>query len=127
VGGIIADRTGRKDAIILISLLSFAALMPIAVWVPSTAFALFCVLGVLFALGAGPVMTLPAEILSPQSRALGMGVFFSIYYGLMMVAPRISGGIAEAVNNSGAAILAGAVMSFCAAGALIAFRRLSRS
>lgn len=126
VGGVIADRTGRKDAIILLSLLSFAALMPIAVIYPSSAFGLFCILGVLFAFGAGPVMTLPAEVLSPQSRALGMGVFFSIYYALMMVGPRIGGGFAESTGDAGAAILAGAVMSLAAAGALLGFRRVVR-
>ena len=124
VGGIIADRTGRKDAIILFSLISFAALMPIAVIYPSSAFVLFCILGVFFAFGAGPVMTLPAEVLSPKSRALGMGVFFSIYYALMMVGPRIGGGIAESADDAGAAILAGAVMSLIAAVALLGFRHL---
>lgn len=126
VGGIIADRTGRKDAIILFSLISFAALMPIAVIYPSSAFVLFCILGVFFAFGAGPVMTLPAEVLSPKSRALGMGVFFSIYYALMMVGPRIGGGIAESADDAGAAILAGAVMSLIAAVALLGFRHLVR-
>ncbi len=126
VGGIIADRTGRKDAIILFSLISFAALMPIAVIYPSSAFVLFCILGVFFAFGAGPVMTLPAEVLSPKSRALGMGVFFSIYYALMMVGPRIGGGIAESADDAGAAILAGAVMSLIAAVALLGLRHLVR-
>jgi len=125
VGGIIADRTGRKDVIILFSLISFAALMPIAVIYPSSAFVLFCVLGVFFAFGAGPVMTLPAEVLSPKSRALGMGVFFSIYYALMMVGPRIGGGFAESAGDAGAAILAGAVMSLAAAAALLGFRRMA--
>jgi len=123
VGGIVADRTGRKDSIIQVSLLSFAILMPVAVFVPETAFVLFCILGVLFALCAGPVMTLPAEVLTPQSRAFGMGVFFTVYYALMMVAPRVGGGIADATQDAGAAIIAGAAMSFGAAVALFMFRR----
>jgi MFS family permease len=130
IGGIIADRTGRKDAVILVSLVSlvsFAVLIPIAVIYPTSAFALFCILGVLFALGAGPVMTLPAEVLSPKSRAMGMGVFFSIYYALMMIGPRIGGGFAESTGDAGTAILAGAVMSLGAAAALVAFRRAVRT
>jgi len=122
IGGIIADRTGRKDAIILVSLLSFAILMPVAVVLPAGAFVLFCVLGVLFSLGAGPVMTLPAEVLSPKSRSFGMGVFFSIYYALMMIAPRVGGGVADVYANAGAAIVAGAVMSLVAAVSLVGFR-----
>lgn len=127
IGGIIADRTGRKDAIILLSLVSFAVLMPVAVIYPTSAFALFCILGVLFAFGAGPVMTLPAEVLSPKSRAMGMGVFFSIYYALMMIGPRVGGGFAESTGDAGTAILAGAVMSLGAAAALVAFRRAVRT
>lgn len=126
IGGIIADRTGRKDAIILVSLVSFAVLMPVIVFVPASAFIIFCILGVLFAFGAGPVMTLPAEVLSPASRSFGMGIFFTIYYGLMMVAPRLAGGVAEAADDAGMAILAGAVMSFGAAAALVMFRKAAR-
>ena len=126
VGGVIADKTGRKDLTILVSLIAFAALMPLAVFVPSSAFAVFCVLGVLFAFGAGPIMTLPAEVLSAKSRSLGMGFFFTIYYVLMMISPRIAGGAAEAADDAGVAILVGAAMSFVAALALLGFRVLSR-
>jgi len=126
IGGIVADRSGRKDAIILVSLLSFAILMPLAVIFPASAFVLFCLLGALFALGAGPVMTLPSEVLSFASRSFGMGVFFSIYYALMMIAPRIGGGVADVYANAGAAIIAGALMSLVAAVSLLGFRWAAR-
>ena len=127
VGGVIADRTGRKDTIILISLVGFALLMPVAVFVPATAFTVFCLLGAVFAIAAGPIMTLPSEILAPQSRAVGMGVFFTVYYALMMIGPRIGGGIAEAQADPGAAIIVGAVMSAIAAVCLLGFRGFSRA
>lgn len=123
IGGIVADRTGQKDRIIYLSLISFAVLMPVVLYVPAAAVMVFCVVGVLFALGAGPIMTLPSDVLSPASRSFGMGVFFTIYYAMMMVGPRIGGGMAEAADDAGMAILAGAVMSLAAAGALAAFRR----
>ena len=123
IGGIIADRTGRKDAIIYLSLISFAVLMPVVIYAPATALAVFCVLGILFALGAGPVMTLPGDVLSPKSRSLGMGVFFTIYYVAMMVGPRLGGGLADAAGDAGMAILTGAGMSLAAAVSLLLFRR----
>lgn len=123
IGGIVADRTGRKDAIIYLSLISFAALMPVILYVPSSALAVFCILGGLFALGAGPMMTLPGDVLTPRSRSLGMGVFFTIYYVVMMVGPRFGGGLAEAAGDAGMAILAGAGMSLAAALCLLLFRR----
>lgn len=123
IGGIVADRTGHKDAIIYLSLISFAALMPVILYVPSSALAVFCILGSLFALGAGPMMTLPGDVLTPRSRSLGMGVFFTIYYVVMMVGPRFGGGLAEAAGDAGMAILAGAGMSLAAAMCLLLFRR----
>ena len=127
LGGAIADMTGRKDATIFVSLLSFAALMPVAVYLPQASFAIFCVVGVLFAFGGGPIMTLPAEVLSQKVRAFGMGIFFTIYYALMMVAPRLGGGLAEASGDAGQAILIGAVMAFLAALSLMAFRRFRQA
>ena len=123
IGGVIADRTGRKDAIIYLSLISFAVLMPVMLYLPATALMIFCIVGALFALGAGPVMTLPSDVLSPESRSFGMGVFFTIYYATMMVGPRVAGGLAEAADDAGMAILAGAVMALLAAGSLALFRR----
>ncbi|SIT91297.1 hypothetical protein SAMN05421665_3311 [Yoonia rosea] len=75
--------------------------------------------GILFALGAGPAMTLPGDVLTPKSRSLGVGVFFTISYVVMMVGPRLGGGLADA----GMMIIAGAVMSFAAAVCLLFFSR----
>lgn len=126
VGGIIADRTGRKDAVIYFSLISFPVLMPVMVYFPASALVIFCIVGVSFAFGAGPVMTLPGDVLTPASRAFGMGIFFTIYYAVMMVGPRIVGGLADAAGDAGVAIMAGAVMSLAAALALVLFRRSTR-
>jgi MFS family permease len=126
IGGIVADRTGRKDMVILVSLVSFAVLIPMMLYLPAAALAIFCTVAVLFALCAGPVMTLPAEVLPNEARAFGMGVFFSIYYGLMMIGPRIGGGLAEAAGDAGMAMIAGAVMSLAAVVSLGVFRWVSR-
>lgn len=125
-GGVLADRTGRRDTIILVSMVSFAALMP---WVPHlppvAVAAVFLVVGGLFALAAGPIMTLPSAVLPPESRTFGMGVFFSIYYVVMMIAPRVAGGVADRTGNAGVAFVAGAVMSVACIIALFLFRRAS--
>ena len=47
----------------------------------------FLVVGALFALGAGPIVGLPAEVLPPAARAFGMGVYFALYYAWMMQTP----------------------------------------
>lgn len=124
LGGILADRTGRRDLIILISLASFAALMPLVSYVPPWIIAtIFLVVGILFALAAGPIMTLPSLVLPPEARTFGMGVFFSIYYGVMMITPRFAGAMADKAGDAGVVFLLGALMCVACILALGLFRR----
>lgn len=123
LGGILADRTGRGDLVILISLIAFVVLMPlVSLSSPLGATALFVVVGILFALGAGPIMSLPSEILSAEARTFGMGVFFTIYYGVMMVAPKIAGMLADWSGQANWAILFGSGMSAICIASLVLFR-----
>ncbi|NJN06003.1 MAG: MFS transporter [Rhodobacteraceae bacterium] len=89
LGGYLADRTGRRDGIMLLSFALCAAMLPAVLFIDARvslfAYAFF---GLIFGLPAGPVMTLPSEVLTAAQRALGMGVFFSIYYGAMMIGRR---------------------------------------
>ncbi len=70
-------------------------------------------------------MTLPSVILQPEARAFGMGVFYSIYSGLMMVAPTIAGALADSVGNTGAAFIFGSLMLVVGMIALGIFRRVA--
>ena len=125
LGGIIADRTGRRDAVIMVSLLGYTILMPLLLYVPVwAAMPIFAVVGLLFGLGAGPIMTLPSMILQPEVRAFGMGSFYSLYYGLMMAAPTFAGALADRAGNVGVAFVMGAVMLVLAMGALALFRNV---
>lgn len=122
-GGVLADRTGRRDLIIAASLMSFVLLIPLALIVPPAAVvAVFAAVGIGFAFAAGPIMTLPASVLAPEARTFGMGVFFTIYYGTMMVAPPIGGWLAEATGTVGAAFGFGAAMALACVLLLGAFR-----
>jgi len=126
LGGILADRTGRRDLIILTSFVSFILFMPFVPSAPPMVVTiLFVAVGVLFALAAGPIMTLPAVVLPPEARTFGMGVFFSIYYGVMMIAPRIGGGLADMTQETGVTFHFGAAMSLACIMALVLFRRAS--
>lgn len=77
-GGIIAQRWGRPNALLLagvivwgLCLLLLPAADPVAVLI---------VLGLFQGLPVGVIMSLPAEVLRPASRATGMGVFFTWLY-----------------------------------------------
>ena len=50
-------------------------------------------------LAAGPIMSLPNRVLVPQTRAVGMGIFYTLFYLVVVLAPWI-GGRAAAVAGS---------------------------
>jgi MFS family permease len=69
IGGILADRKGRKDTVIIVSMLSYTILMPVILYVPvGVVPVIFAVVGFFFGLGAGPIMTLASMILQPEAR-----------------------------------------------------------
>ena len=101
LGGYLADRTGRRDGIILLSFVLCAAMLPAVLFIDArmSPFA-YAVFGLIFGLPAGPVMALPSEVLTASQRALGMGVFFSIYYGAMMIGPTLAGALADKAGQA---------------------------
>ena len=72
-------------------------------------------------------MSLPGLILAPETRAFGTGVFYSIYYLLMMIAPALAGGLADYMGDVNVAFLLGACMMLLAIMALGAFRQTASS
>ncbi len=127
LGGILADWSGRRDLIIFLSLLGGGIALPLALIVPvSAVVATLAAGGFVAGLAAGPMMTLASQILPPEARAFGMGVFFTVYYALMMVAPAIAGGMAERSGDIGVAFVLGAVFLALGIVALGLFRRAAR-
>lgn len=115
LGGIIADRTGQRDAIILAGFLGCALALPFLASTGQAAAMAFAATGLLFGLAAGPIMALPALILPPPLRALGMGIFFTVYYGVMMVGPAIGGALADRAGQTAVTLwLASAMLVLCA-------------
>lgn len=126
-GGYLADRSGRRDAVIIFGLAGFAAALVFAALAPPAALpAAILLLGLISGLPAGPIMALPAQILAPKTRAVGMGLFFTIYYGVMMVTPAIGGWMADRAGDVGAAFEFGAGLLAVSLAALAGFRQAAR-
>jgi hypothetical protein len=81
-------------------------------------------LGLVSGLPAGPIMSLPAGVLRPQTRAIGMGLFFTIFYGCMMLGPVVGGACAKWAGTAAAAFDFGAVMILACPLILLAFNRI---
>jgi MFS family permease len=120
-GGLIADRTGRRDLVLLIGLVGFAlGLMAVRAGVePLLAFLL---VGIAAGLPAGPIMSLPATALRPETRAAGMGLFFTIHYVAMVTGPYLAGGIAAAAGTAAVTFDVGVVLLGACVALLWAFR-----
>jgi len=81
-------------------------------------------LGLISGLPAGPIMSLPARVLSPHTRSLGMGIFYTLYYGTMMLGPAVAGALAQSTGHAATAIDFGAVVVLACPLLLWAFNRL---
>jgi MFS family permease len=124
IGGWLADRTGRANAVIFVSLVGGMMVFPAVLYLPdSFILAALVVGGLLAGLAPGPVVAMPGLILAPEIRAFGTGVFYSIYYLLMMVAPALAGALADYVGDVNVAFILGSGMMLLAIFAHWAFRQ----
>lgn len=129
VGGILADRLRSRDGVLAAGLVLFALVLAVSgqvSWVTPA----FILLGLVAGLSAGPIMSLPADFLAPETRGFGMGIFFALYYATIAVAPVIAGRASEALGTTAAAFPTGsAMLLICLAllGGLRAARRIGRT
>jgi MFS family permease len=123
LGGFLADRTGRPNLILAGGCIVFAVLMimlPRSEMVISTITAI----GLLSGLPVGPMMSLPARVLKAETRAIGMGIFYTLYYATMMLGPVVAGAVAKSTGQAAAAIDFGAIVLLACPILLWAFNRL---
>ena len=112
LGALIAERIGRPVLTMVVSFTIIAILIWMVPLLPYYS-AIFALLGFVFGLAGGLIMALPTQVLSKQNRAIGMGVFFTIYYAGMGVLPAVAGYALDITGNPAAPfILAGAAILF---------------
>ena len=121
-GGFLADRSGRPELILVAGCILFAVLM---IALPRSGAVILTVvaLGLICGQPAGPIMSLPARVLQPQTRAIGMGLFFTVYYAAMMLGPVVGGACAKWAGSAAAAFDFGAAMILACPLILWAFNR----
>jgi MFS family permease len=123
LGGALLDRVRRRDAVIAVGLVgpgaacgAFALGGPAALW--------SVLLGLLLAPVAG-VVALAGEGLSPRSRSTGFGLFYTLLYAGMGLAPVAAGYLVDRSGGAAALGLA-AILWLAALPALWLFRVLQR-
>jgi MFS family permease len=124
LGGFVADRINRPQAVLVAGCLLFALLM-VALPRTSAVIAVVVLLGLISGQPAGPLLSLPARVLQPATRAIGMGVFYTLFYGAMMLGPVIGGAAAKWIGSAGAALDFGAAALVACPLLLLAFNRIA--
>jgi MFS family permease len=123
LGGALLDRAPRRDALVTLGLVGPAlACGAVALGGPGAPWSV--ALGLLIAPAAG-VVALAGEALSAPSRSTGFGLFYTVFYAGMAVAPAVAGHLVDARGGPAALWLA-AGLWLVAVPALWTFRRLER-
>src|SRR5215813_11834539 len=125
-GGILADRTGRGDAIMHGCFIAMAVCIPFMLMVPSPLLML-AIIGLAVGPAAGIIMALPARVLRPESRGLGMGVYYTWYYVAMAVLPGIAGWCRELSGFAAAPLIFASLLLSVAIACALLFRRLEKT
>jgi MFS family permease len=125
LGGFLADRTGRPNLVLSGGCIIFAVLMIV---LPRTDAVISTVtlIGLLSGLPAGPIMSLPACVLKAETRAIGMGIFYTLYYATMMLGPVVAGALAKSTGQAASAFDFGTAVVLACPLLLWLFNRLPR-
>jgi predicted MFS family arabinose efflux permease len=116
LAGYVVERFGRPS-LFMAGGFSIAALAALAM--PFVDFPLIAFGVIVLAIGApaGMIMALPAQVLRAESRAGGMGFFFTCYYAALAVLPGGAGLVRDLSGNPAApAVFAAALMLLCLIG-----------
>jgi len=126
LGGVAADRLKRPQTILVTGTILFAGLMLLLAHA-SIAFPTVIAIGLVSGLSAGPMISLPAHVLQPATRAIGMGIFYTIYYAAMMLGPVIGGASAKWSGSAAAALDCGALALLACPLLLLLFNRIAQA
>jgi MFS family permease len=123
LGGVLADKTGRGELIMLLCFIAMAACIPLSLVAPSP-LVMLAITGLVMGPAAGIIMALPARSLRPEARNLGMGIYYTWYYVGMALLPGVAGWTQEVSGITFAPFGFAGLLMICAIACLFAFKRL---
>lgn len=121
--GQIADRFGHREVILTVCM-SGAVLSLMLLGRPGAGLAASLIFGLVGMAPAGVIIALAGQAVAPERRALGMGVFFTVYYAIMAASPPMAGWILDRTGAPDDAILFGAMLFALVVPAAVMFRML---
>lgn len=125
LGGLLVQRSGRPTAAIIA--FSIAAGLALALLSVGVLPLLFCAaIGLAGGPPVGSIMALPSRVLGEEQRAVGFGLFYTIYYLILTFGPTVAGWVRDLFGSSSSALLFGAVTLFAIPPLLALFHLLER-
>ncbi|HEX2439699.1 MAG TPA: MFS transporter [Methylomirabilota bacterium] len=125
LGGLLGDRLGRPNLMIVAGSL-VAAAVTLAIPVVTPAVLAFCLVG--FAIGPppGPLMALLPRALPPERLTTGFGVFYTVFYVMMALTQPLAGFVRDRAADPVAPIVFAAVVMAATVAGLGLFRWLEQ-
>ena len=127
LGGVLADRVGRPTLLIVACVLIWGlGLMLVIPWADSLSLLLALIIVVSFIgnLPPGPIVALAGEVLRPQVRSTGMGIFYTLLYVGLALGPVFAGFVSDISGNPAAPIYLIAILAVATVLAVGLFRAL---
>lgn len=104
--GLVVDRFGHRTLVISVCMLGGGAGLCL-LGLPGAGLLASVLFGLLGIAPAGVIMALAGMALRPEVRAFGMGVFFTIYFAIMLAVPPVAGALLDATGQPMTPILLG--------------------
>jgi predicted MFS family arabinose efflux permease len=126
LGGYVAEASRRPHAVTAVTLVLAAASTALLTtnFAPLTMFAMAALL---IGLPAGPIMAMPAQSLRAESRAPGMGIFYTCYYAAMALLPGVAGMARDLTGSPAAPVLFAAAMMMVTLVCVVGFGAVTRT
>ncbi|MCU9839862.1 MFS transporter [Ruegeria sp. WL0004] len=124
-GGWLTDRTGRPAMVLLTGLSLFGLALFLFPRVPPMLITM-ALIGLLSGIPVAGLISLPARVLKPEQRAIGMGLFYTVYYACFAILPGLGGKWAESAGTVSAAFEFAAFVIVLAILGVFVFLPLSR-
>jgi MFS family permease len=126
IGGLLIERAGRPLLMMAASLVLMAIAILLVAMLGDSRWAI-ALAGLITGVPAGAIMALPAQVLRPENRAAGMGVFFTWYYLAMAMFPAIAGLLRDLSGDPRTPLLFAAALGLVTVGAVAVFAALTRA
>ena len=122
LGGWMAQKFRRPNTFMVLGFILFGSAMLLLPF--GSAIPLIISMGIIGGIPAGSIMAMPAAVLRPESRAVGMGLFYTIYYGVYAVMPALAGLALDFTKSTASPLIFGAGLLFVSIIILIWFRSI---